>query len=315
MRWLEISVDAGARGTERLCSLLAGLGVSGLAVEDCGDLEDLIENGRRRWDHIDEDLIAKMRNRRLVRFYLPDDGEGSKELRRLRAALVEEGYSPETAYVRDEDWENNWKRYYKPFEVGGKLLIVPEWEDVPETLGRAVLRLNPGLTFGTGSHPSTRLCLEALEALAPGAENALDLGCGSGILALAALALGAKTAFACDIDDKAPAAALANAALNGLGGGRLSVRTGDVLSDTRLRDEIGSQKWKLIFANIAADAIISLCSDVSEWLDADGFFICSGIIGGREDEVAAALDRAGLSVAERRDSDNWHRFTARHYTK
>lgn len=310
MRWLEISINAGARGSDRLCDLLETLEVSGLVIEDNKDLDDLIENGKQYWDYIDEDLIEKMRGQCLVKFYLPDDEDGYAQLSRLSRAL--EGYKTETALISDEDWEHNWKRYYKPIQTGNKLLVVPEWEEANTSVSesRAILRLNPGLIFGTGSHPSTRMCLEALEDRADGVENVLDLGCGSGILALAALILGAKTAYGCDVDEKAPSTALLNAALNGIDESRFAVKAGNVLSDSLLRSEIGSKKWRLIFANIVSDVIIALCADVSGWLDRDGCFICSGIIDGREDEIITALNAAGLKVVEHRHIDNWHCFTA-----
>jgi ribosomal protein L11 methyltransferase len=311
MRWLEISTDAAQGGSDLLCALLEALGVSGLVVEDGKDLEDFLENGRQYWDYIDEDFINRRRGMCCVKFYLPDDEDGRLELARLETALKNEGYAPIVSYIRDEDWENNWKRYYKPMEIGKKLLIVPEWEDAPQSGNRTVLRLNPGLIFGTGSHPSTRMCLEALEDRVIGASYVLDLGCGSGILALASLQLGADKAFGCDIDDKAPVTALANAALNGIDEKRFVVKAGNVLSDASLREQIGSIKWKLIFANIVADVVISLCPDISGWLDTDGVFICSGIIDGREDEVITAIEAAGLRVIEHRHTENWHCFTAR----
>ncbi len=311
MEWLEVSIEAGARGTESLCCTLDELGVSGLVIEDGSDLEDFIANYRQYWDYIDEELTEKLRDRRLVKFYLSDDESGRAELDRLRPLLEKEGYSAAIVPLRDEDWENNWKLYYKPMKIGKRLLVVPEWEAAPEPEERTVLRLNPGLSFGTGSHPSTRMCLEALEDRAEGAGNALDLGCGSGILAIAALKLGTKTALGCDIDEKAASSALENAALNGIGGGAFEVYNGDALADEKLRARIGAEKWELVFANIVADVIIALCPDVSRWLSDGGFFICSGIIDGRENEVLKTLDAAGLTVIESRREENWRCFTAR----
>ncbi len=263
MEWLEVSIEAGDRGTDSLCRTLEELGITGLAIEDGSDLEDLIANYKQYWDYIDGELMEKLRNKRLVKFYLPDDESGRSELDRLRPLLEREGYSASAASLRDEDWENNWKRYYKPLKIGKRLLVVPEWEDVPEAEGRTVLRLNPGLSFGTGSHPSTRMCLEALEDRAGGAESALDLGCGSGILAVAALKLGAKAALACDIDEKAVSSALENAALNGIGVGVFEAYRGAALADARLRARLGSSKWELVFANIVADVVIALAPTFS----------------------------------------------------
>ena len=311
MSWLEVCVEAGARGTEALCALLEDLGVTGLVIDDEADLKDFMENEKRYWDYIDEDFVASRRGLSRVKFYLPEDEEGKRALLGLRKELEAAGYAPPvTASLREEDWENNWKQYYRPIAVGKRLLIVPKWEEAPEGTDRTVLCLDPGLIFGTGAHPSTRMCLEAAEALAPGCEAVLDLGCGSGILSIAALVLGAKTALGCDIDDKAPEIARSNAALNGVEN-RLEVYAGDALGDAGLRLRIGERKYPLIFLNIVADVIIALAPDAAKWLEEGGSLICSGIIDGREAEVEAALVSAGLTVIARRQEENWHSFTAR----
>ena len=310
MRWLEVCVEAGDRGTEKLCGFLEDLGVTGMVVEDEADLRDFMENETQYWDYIDQDFLASRKGVSRVKFYLSEDEEGKKTLLSIREKLEKAGYpSPATASIRDEDWENNWKQYYRPIAVGKKLLIVPEWEAVPEDGSRLPLRLNPGLIFGTGAHPSTRMCLEAAEDLAPRAEAVLDLGCGSGILSIAALVLGSAAALGCDIDPKAPDIARANAALNGVES-RLEVLAGDALSDYALRSRIGSRKYPLIFLNIVADVIIALAPDAAHWLERGGSLICSGIIDGREGEVRAALEGAGLTVTAHRQMDNWHSYTA-----
>ena len=309
MSWLEVCIEAGDKGTEALCALLEDLGFSGLVVEDEADLKDFMENDKQYWDYIDEDFIASRRGLSRVKLYLPEDEEGKRSLLRLRRELEQAGYaSPVTASIREEDWENNWKQYYRPLAVGKKLLIVPEWESAPEVQDRIPLRLNPGLIFGTGAHPSTRMCLEAAEDLVPGLEAVLDLGCGSGILSIAALVLGAKTALGCDIDPKAPDVARANAALNGTAD-RLEVLAGDALSDPALRARIETRKYPLIFLNIVADVIIALSRDAARWLEVGGSLICSGIIDGREEEVRSALEAAGLTIKAHRQADNWHSFT------
>jgi ribosomal protein L11 methyltransferase len=310
MRWLEVSVEAGSLGTDRLCGFLEDQGVAGLVVEDERDLEEFIRNDTQYWDYIDEDFLASRRGLCRVKFYLPEDEDGKAELLRLRGVLAAAGWpEPLTASIADEDWENNWKQYYKPIPVGERLLIVPKWEAVPESGGRLPLRLDPGLIFGTGAHPSTRMCLEAAEALAPGADTVLDLGCGSGILAIAALVLGSGTALGCDVDPKAPDIALGNAALNGVED-RLEVLAGNVLEDAPLRLRIGKETYPLIFLNIVADVIIALAPDAARWLRPGGSLICSGIIDGREEEVRAALVSAGLRITAHRHMENWHSFTA-----
>ena len=181
-----------------------------------------------------------------VKTYLADDADGRAILAAIRVRYPSLGVS----YVEDSDWENNWREYYKPIEVGERLVVVPEWEETPQN-GRIPLRLDPGLIFGTGSHPTTRMCLAALEGCAGPGKRVLDLGCGSGILGIGALLLGCGICVGCDIDPKAPDVAAANAALNGIGPDRFSVYAGDILSDASLRRLLGGG-YDLVLANIVA---------------------------------------------------------------
>ena len=310
MEWLEVSIEA-YDGTEVLSELLEDMGVSGLVLEDGEDFERFMDENRQYWDYVDEELANRMHGLSLVKFYLSADDEGAERYSELEEALTPLGYVPSVRRVNDEDWENNWKQYYKPVRVGERLLIVPEWEEAPDAGGRSVLRLNPGLIFGTGSHPTTRMCLERLEKLAPQADCVLDLGCGSGILSIASLCLGAKRAVGCDIDDKAPDTAMENAALNGIGADRYTVYAGDVINDPKLRIKLGLGQYDLVLANIVSDVIIALAPDAAKWVRQDGRFICSGIIDGREDEVRAAVEAAGFEIIDHGHVDDWHCFMAR----
>ena len=211
--------------------------------------------------------------------------------------------------VADADWENNWKKFYKPMEIGERLLVVPQWETAKDN-GRVRLVLNPGLTFGTGSHATTRLCLQTLDKYIRGGEKVLDLGCGSGILSIAALVLGAKEAFACDIDEKCVDVAYENAALNGVGKDRYTVRWGDVLTDRALQAQLGGG-YDIVVANIVADVIIGLSGRVRPFLKEGGLFLCSGIIDERAEEVLAQLRADGWTVMERHDSEGWYSFLCR----
>lgn len=254
---------------------------------------------------MDEKLSESLKGVSRVKFYLEESEAGRSELARLSVQLPE--HELRTVTVCDEDWENNWKAYYKPVPIGDRLLIVPEWENA-DSEERTVLRLDPGLIFGTGQHPTTKMCLRLIEKYAADTECALDLGCGSGILSIAAILLGAKSAVGCDIDPKAPKVAMENGALNGIGEDRLAVYAGDILSDTKLQKKLDCRKYKLILANIVADVIIALAPTVPGRLAENGTFICSGIIDGREDEVRAALEKAGLAVAGHYTEDGWNCF-------
>ena len=303
MQWLECTVPGGD-DPEELCSALAELGVGGMSIENERDFHDFLENNRACWDYVDEALEKSFSGVSRVKFWLSCDTEGESILTAVRAA----GYSVATRVIADEDWENNWKQHYKPLPVGEKLVVVPAWEEQPAD-GRVALRLDPGLIFGTGSHATTRMCLAALEHCAGADRTVLDLGCGSGILGIGALLLGCAHVTGCDIDPKAPEVAAANAALNGFYEDKFTVCAGDILADAGLRRRLGTG-YDIVLANIVADVIIPLAALVPAFLTPGGTFVCSGIIDGREDEVAAALTRAGFTVTAHDTLEEWHCFTA-----
>jgi ribosomal protein L11 methyltransferase len=254
---------------------------------------------------VDDELADKFRGVSRVKFYLSDDEDGRAQLAEIRAGL---GREIQTAFVADSDWENNWRQYYEPIEIGEKLVVVPEWLEAPDD-GRVPLRLDPGLIFGTGSHATTRMCLAALEGISGAGKTVLDLGCGSGILAIGALLLGCSRAAGCDIDPKAPEVAEANAALNGIGKDRFAVYAGDVLTDAGMRKALGTG-YDIVTANIVSDVIIPLSAIVAPFLKPDGVFLTSGIIEGRQDEVRAALEKNGFVILEHHCEEEWHCFVA-----
>ena len=313
MNWLEVSVHTSPAGLDPVSQLLEDLGITGLVIDDEGDFQDFLAHNRQYWDYVDEALVREKRGVCRVTCYLPDDDAGHGQLAGIRGALAAFGQSHpqvplrlDTRQMADDDWENNWKQFYKPMEIGQRLLVVPQWEQA-EDRGRIPLILNPGLTFGTGSHATTRLCLTALEQLIHGGEKVLDLGCGSGILSIAALRLGADRAFACDIDDKCVDVAYENAALNGIGRDRYTVRWGDVTTDQALQREFGGG-YDLVVANIVADVIMGLSPQVRPFLREGGLFLCSGIIDDRAREVADKLRSDGWTILQERSSEGWFSY-------
>lgn len=316
MKWLELHLDMNPAGIEPATELLSAYGIDSLMIDEEGDFKDFLENNHQYWDYVDEELMQSMHGKSRITFYLEDSEEGFNTLAQFRIGLAAfKKQHPEYAplilsmeNVEDADWENNWKQFYKPMEIGERLLVVPEWEQA-EGDGRVKLILNPGLTFGTGSHATTRLCLQALEKHIHGGEKVLDLGCGSGILGIGALLLGCAHVTGCDIDPKAPEVAAANAALNSFYEDRFTVCAGDILADAGLRRRLGTG-YDLVLANIVADVIIPLAALAPAFLAPGGTFVCSGIIDGREDEVAAALTRAGFTVTAHDTLEEWHCFTA-----
>ena len=304
MRYIEVTVNTPDEEIDRRCEEMAAMGVGGFVIENEADFQDFLEHNHQDWDYVDDELAQKFSGVSRIKCYLTDDAEGQKALRAIRAAYGEVA----VAMVEDSDWENNWREFYKPIEVGEKLVVVPEWEPIPED-GRLPLRLDPGLIFGTGSHATTRMCLAALESYVNQNTRVLDLGCGSGILGIGALVLGAKSCLGCDIDPKAPDVVMANAALNGIGADRLTACAGDVIADASLRRGFGTG-YDLVLANIVSDVIIPLAPHVPGFLAPGGVFITSGIIEGRQDEVRAAIERAGLRVVDHHCEEEWHQFTA-----
>ncbi len=304
MNYWECILDTPANEMDKRCEDLAALGVGGFVIENDEDFHGFLEKNRQYWDYVDRELEQKYAGLSRLKFYLQDDPEGLSILETVRASWPELEVSP----VADSDWENNWRQYYQPIEVGKRLVIVPEWEEVPSS-GRIPVRLDPGLIFGTGSHATTRMCLQALESYAGPGKRVLDLGCGSGILGIAALLLGCDSCLGCDIDPKAPDVVLRNGALNQIGPDRLRPFAGDILSDVSMRRSLGTG-YDLVLANIVADVILPLTPLVPAFLKPDGCYICSGIIEGRESEVIRALERSGFAITEHLTEEDWHCFAA-----
>ena len=318
MKWLELKIDAAPAGLDPVSALLEDLGITGLVIDDEGDFRDFLEDNRAYWDYVDDALMQEKKGLCRITFYLEDSSDGYNTLSRVRMALsrVKQEH-PEYGSLlltmenmEDADWENNWKQFYKPMEIGDRLIVIPEWESAGVPEGRVALRLNPGLTFGTGSHATTRLCLTALEKTIRGGERVLDLGCGSGILSIAALKLGAVSAAAVDIDNKCRGVAYENAALNGIGQDTYTVRIGDVLGDAVLRADLGGG-WQMVVANIVADVIIGLSPLVRPMLAPGGLFLCSGIIDDRAQEVADRLRENGWEILETRSAEGWFSYLCR----
>lgn len=303
MQWIEVSVPTRSDEIDDVCAQLAELGAGGMVVEDETDFQQFLEQNHQYWDYVDDALEAQFRGVSRIKFYLADDDGGRAQLAAIRAGI---GRELTTATVRDSDWENNWRQYYQPIEVGERLVVVPEWLDAPAD-GRLPLRLDPGLIFGTGSHATTRMCLEAIETLAAPDKRVLDLGCGSGILSIGALVLGCKEAVGCDIDPKAPDVAMDNAALNGIGADRFRVYAGDILADRGMRAALGTN-FDIVLANIVADVILPLAPLSREFLAPGGTFVTSGIIEGRQDEIEHALKKAGYSIEKHFCEEEWHCF-------
>ena len=305
MRYIEVTVNTPGAEIDARCQEMADMGAGGFVIENEEDFKDFLEQNHQYWDYVDDELENQFAGVSRIKCYLTDDEDGLAVLRRINAAYSD----VTTSYVEDSDWENNWREYYKPIEVGEKLVVVPEWEEVPQD-GRLPLRLDPGLIFGTGSHATTRMCLAALEKFSKPGVHVLDLGCGSGILGIGALILGCDSCLGVDIDPKAPDVVMSNAALNGIGADKMTAWAGDIIADASLRARIGSG-YQLVLANIVADVIIPLSAVVRQFMAPGAVFICSGIIEHRWPETDAALISNGFEILDHKSEDEWHCLVCR----
>ena len=299
MDWTEVCIRVATADTDEAAAIANMAVPYGLYIEDYSDLEQ----GAREIAHIDlidEELLARDRAHSLIHLYIDPEDNPPEAVAFLQERLAAAGIVNEVVAetVREEDWANNWKKYFKPLPVGERLLICPSWEQTDNPDGRAVLSIDPGMAFGTGGHDTTRLVLEALEKHIAAGCDFLDIGCGSGILSIAACLLGAGSAFGVDIDALAVRTAKENGALNGLTEPRYTIVQGD------LADKV-SGRYPVIAANIVADAIIALSPAVPSLLEAGGVYIVSGIIDTREQDVLDALGALGFTVAERYEHGGW----------
>ncbi len=314
MKWLCVKIFTSREGIDPLCGRLYCLGVGGVQIEDSADFEEFIETGRPHWDYIDESLEPLRNCETSVTAYLTDDEAGANQL-----SLIREGVAAMRAMDTgnvfgdlrievdgrdDSEWANNWKQYYKPFDLGDKVMVCPEWDIPEDTRGRIVLKMNPGHLFGTGTHHSTRMCLEQLEKLIKGGEHVLDLGCGSGILSILALLLGAQDAVCVDIDAGAPGVVGENLALNSIDPEKCRILVGDVLSEDDIPEKIGNN-FDIVVANIVADVIIALAPAAYTHAKEGGLFIVSGIITERMDEVSDAIVSAGFKPETQVECGGW----------
>ena len=320
MQWLEVTVRTASQGVELLCAELTEGGFDSFVVEDSEEFEEFLETSRDYWDYVDETLSEKMGSISQVRLYLEEDTaqEQLPLLRELLSRLPQDYPGCEFGEltmalenVPTEDWENSWKQHYRPIPVGEKLLVVPQWLRVEDTEGRLPVILDLGLTFGTGAHDSTQMCMRALERLVKGGERVVDLGSGSGILSICALRLGADSAVAIDIDPAAEHIATENAERNGYVAPAFSACTGDVIRDKQTMQTLAEGGYDIVCANIVAGVLIDLAPVVPCFLREGAPFLCSGILREREQDVRSALEAAGLEIVDHEHTEEWCCLVAR----
>ena len=302
MAWLEITVNTASKDVEDVAARLTARGYADLVIEDQAEFESFLEENRAYWDYIDDEFQKKLEGLSRIKLYLEESDEAG--LARLRDTVAELGLTMEAKPLPETDWEESWKDSYPPQEVGENLVVLPYWLAEEET-GRKKIILDPGLTFGTGAHPSTQMVMEAMEQRVQPGWHCLDLGSGSGILSITALRLGAQSAVGVDIDPKAEDIARENAAYNGFGSPAFTALTGNVTEDKALMHRLSQDRYDLLLVNIVADVIIGLSPILPDFMGEHTLLICSGILDSRLDDVTAALEKAGLTVTEIRAKEEW----------
>ena len=302
MAWLEITVNTASKDVEDVAARLTARGYADLVIEDQAEFESFLEENRAYWDYIDDEFQKKLEGLSRIKLYLEESDEAG--LARLRDTVAELGLTMEAKPLPETDWEESWKDSYPPQKVGENLVVLPYWLAEEET-GRKKIILDPGLTFGTGAHPSTQMVMEAMEQRVQPGWHCLDLGSGSGILSITALRLGAQSAVGMDIDPKAEDIARENAAYNGFGSPAFTALTGNVTEDKALMHRLSQDHYDLLLVNIVADVIIGLSPILPDFMDEHTLLICSGILDSRLDDVTAALEKAGLTITEIRAKEEW----------
>lgn len=296
MQWTDIKIITDKKYEDVFDFVSAEVCPMGVQIEDYSDLETEVER-IAHVDLIEEDLLKKDRNQIIVHHYISPELDSQNARLTLESRLSELGveYQCETVYINQEDWETGWKKYYHPIEIGDNLAICPSWEDY--STDRKMLKLDPGMAFGTGTHETTYLCLEVLDRVIKGSESVLDVGTGSGILGIGSVLLGAESALGVDIDPTAVKVAIENAQLNNVRD-KFTVKIGDLAQEV-------SGKFDIVVANIVANAVMELSKTIPQFLKPGGLYITSGIIDTRKDEVCACLENLGFKLLTVHEKNGW----------
>ena len=323
MEWIEVFVATSQMGLEPVEGVLYQCGLNGLMIHDEADFAEFLENPNREWDYVADELVEEKQEQTTgITFFLRDNLYGREQLFQIKSALqsVKEtekeldlgSLEVTMKNVAEEDWANNWKKYFKPFPVGDKIMIKPSWEELPAQTDKIILKIDPGHIFGTGTHETTQLCMELIEKYVKKDDMVLDIGCGSGILSIASLLLDAKEADAVDIDPNAIQIAYENSDRNDIDRNRYHVKAGNILEDKELQASYSGKKYDLVAANIVADVIIALTKQVPDYIKDGGVFLCSGIITERKEDVLEALKAANFAVLDIKEKTSWVAIATRY---
>ena len=315
MNWREVTIETSKSMLDVLCAMLTDLGFKGFSVFDPDDFDELMAGRAGHWDYLEEGLQeALTQGAPSVTVYVPENAQGAEQMTAMQTMLSQLKKRADAKEfgtlmlsekgIREEDWANNWKQYFKPLPVGDRLWITPTWVDEPVPEGRTALYIDPGSSFGTGQHDTTKLCLGFLERVVQPNAKILDIGCGSGILSIGAMLLGAGTSVAIDIEQNAAEAAAENAARNGIDAEKYQTICGNILEDDAFAASLGGG-YDVVCANIVADILIAMRELFVRYMRDGASLLLSGIIDERLDEVLAAMRETGLTVREVAQSAGW----------
>lgn len=312
--WIEVHIKTSTVGIESVCGRLMNIGITGFAIEDAEDFEEFVNDKNGNWDYIDDELLNLKNCESKVIVYVPNDSLAVENINAIKSELkvlkecdtaCEYGkLEIELNNIAEEDWANNWRKFFKPLTVGDKLLIKPSWEKVDVDETRKILEIDPASSFGTGQHDTTQLCLENLENIIHNGDRLLDLGCGSGILGIAGMLLGASWLTAVDVDDNAVKVTKENILKNNISNDCIQTFCGDIISDSKLRSKIGGG-FNVVVANIVSDVLIAMSKYFRGFLADDGVLIVSGIIKQRKNEVIDVIEKCGFKKNKVIESEEW----------
>ena len=312
--WIEVHIKTSTIGIESVCGRLLNMGITGFAIEDAEDFKEFLNDKSGNWDYIDDDLMNLKNCGSKVIVYIPNDSLAGENINSIKAEMKAlKDYDSAGEYgdleiklkhIAEEDWANNWRKFFKPLTVGDKLLIKPSWESADDDGSRTVLEIDPASSFGTGQHDTTQLCLENLEKHIHKGDRLLDLGCGSGILGIAGILLGASWLTAVDVDENAVKTTKENILKNNISTDCFQAVCGDIISDSELRSKIGGN-FDVVVANIVSDVLIAMSMYFKDFLAESGILIISGIIKQRKYEVIDVMEKCGFRKNKVIESEDW----------
>ncbi|MBS5933523.1 MAG: 50S ribosomal protein L11 methyltransferase [Clostridiales bacterium] len=316
MKWTKFALETTTQAVDLVSNMLDELGIEGIEIEDKVPITE--EEKKEMFIDILPDL-GEDDGKAIVSFYISDDEDKDSILSSVKEGLVELADFVEVgdmeiavSETEDKDWINNWKQYWKPFRVADDIIIKPTWETLEEkNENDLVIEIDPGTAFGTGSHETTKLCIQGLRKYITDETVLLDVGSGSGILSIIGLKLGAKSALGTDIDPNAIHAMYENAEVNGITEEEFVVKIGNIIDDQTLQEEVGMEKYDIVVANILADVIIPLSTEIGKHLKKDGLYITSGIINMKRYEVKEAIEKNGFTIIEENEMGEWVSFVAK----